>query len=433
MEHLKAVRSLSVNYHLLPPNISAPCFHYLPLTLRSLSIESVKSFSLPDEHQLKEIIIKNCKDILLENMENIPFVYIYHCSSIRDWIPLQNNENVMIYSDVEYDLDLKQLYNIKNLKIELNYLSRYINLSYITHLILKDSPNYFHFDVEKVLMNAKQLKELEFEIETETYTVHGCKFVNFLEHLEVLERAVTSLKIENPNYATTEDVPILRYTSFPSTLKSLHFKHSKLFYQIPAGHSLRELLIEDCPRFSLANIENIPSLTVHNCHQITDWNPLSEISNISMGCSPDFIPFQVENVKVVKMEMTLRAFSNCIDLQNITHLKLFPQINSVHPVFIERLTATSLLKELEIEVDRTSPEIKTFVSSLKQLTHIPRIVMSIFFTNRYTEGFIDFYRLTVSELKDYFALEAFSTSSKIVLLPKINHKGVEKKLNCQTL
>lgn len=190
MEHLKAVRSLSINYHLLPPNISAPCFHYLPLTLRSLSIESVKSFSLPDEHQLKEIIIKNCKDILLENMENIPFVYIYHCSSIRDWIPLQNNENVMIYSDVEYDLDLKQLYNIKNLKIELNYLSRYINLSYITHLILKDSPNYFHFDVEKVLMNAKQLKELEFEIETETYTVHGCKFVNFLEHLEVLERVI---------------------------------------------------------------------------------------------------------------------------------------------------------------------------------------------------------------------------------------------------
>lgn len=336
-------------------------------------------------------------------------------------------------------LNISQFYHLRCLKLEkcesvvdVSSLGHIYELNLIECPYVKDISPLNHNTIITIESSRIEDYSRSFEYSKEINLILNYSFTGIPINLNRL-KAVRSLKIDNPNYATTEDVQILRYTSFPSTLKSLHFKHSKLFYQIPVGHSLRELLIEDCPRFSLANIENIPSLTVHNCHQITDWKPLSEILNVSMGGSPDFIPFQVENVKVLKMEMSLRAFSNCVDLQNITHLKLFPHINIVHPVFIERLTATSLLKELEIEVDRTSPEINIFVSSLKQLTHIPRIVMSVFFTNRYTKGFIDFYRLTVSELKDYFALEAISASPKIVLLPKINHKVVEKKLNCQTL
>lgn len=254
------------------------------LTLASLNIEQF--------HHLQCLTLDNCA--LIVDVRSLGHIYklsLINCSNIVDISPLNHNTIITIHS----------------LKIE-DY-SQSFEYSKEINLVLNDSSSGIPINLDRL-------------------------------------KAVTSLKIELPRKekGEVETTPIFRYTSFPSTLKSLHLKHSKQFYEIPAEHSLRELLIEGCPGFSLANIENIPSLTFRNCQQITDWKPLTPLSTITMVCSHAFIPFHVENVrKALKMEMSSHAFFHCHDLQNITHLKLISRLKNLNP-FIERLTATKSLK-----------------------------------------------------------------------------------------
>eukprot|EP01040_Poterioochromonas_malhamensis_P011926 gene11926-13012_t len=197
-----------------------------------------------------------------------------------------------------------------------------------------------------------------------------------------------------------------------------------------AKHSLRELIIEDCPRFSLDNMANIPSVSFSNCYQIKDWTLLQNNSSVMVKSCANFNSLQLTNVKILRVELSC-LFMNVTDFINITHLKLYQSINSYQESFFTRLmTASNTLQEMELDVD---PQFiltkagKLFLQSFQRLRTMKKIIISSFI-DRDSNQFKEFYHLVKGLLGRVFSVEVSSTLSKIttntwlkqlILLPTI--------------
>eukprot|EP01040_Poterioochromonas_malhamensis_P016261 gene16261-18419_t len=186
--------------------------------------------------------------------------------------------------------------------------------------------------------------------------------------------------------------------------------------KVTAKHSLRELIIEDCPRFSLDNMANIPSVSFSNCYQIKDWTLLQNNSSVMVKSCANFNSLQLTNVKILRVEFPYR-FLFISDIGNITHLKLTKVITSYQESFFTRLLAASeTLQEIELEID---PQLvlrqdgKLFLQSFQQLSTIKKIIININIKiQRDSNQFKEFYHLVKGLLGHVFSVEVSSTLSK---------------------
>ncbi len=135
-------------------------------------------------------------------------------------------------------------------------------------------------------------------------------------NLDNLE-AVQSLYIDYNRMTNITD-PLAYRESLPSSLHHLRVERVRSRVLIPPYHNLNELSISECNEVSLQNLENIKVIRVDSCHEIIDWSPLQENTNIEISCCNGFNSGkQLSNVK--NLTFITYNLNHMTDLTNITH------------------------------------------------------------------------------------------------------------------
>lgn len=172
LDNLEAVQSLTLDFgHIYSPDPLSRR-ESLPSSLRHLSLKRARwRVHIPPDHRLKEIIFTSCKDVSLQNLQNITFVRIDYCDRILDWNPLQNNINVEISMSLKSG---KQLNNIKKLTLICGFLNEIEDLINVTHLKLDKFTRFVTVEHrpyitslahgKKLFSSAVTLQEIEVKI-----------------------------------------------------------------------------------------------------------------------------------------------------------------------------------------------------------------------------------------------------------------------------
>ncbi len=239
---------------------------------------------------------------------------------------------------------------------------------------------------------------------------------------------VQRLRLDYLNASSMENLSI---SILPPTLRSLTLLNIPSGCSLPLEHSLKELILEYCSKFSLQNMSNIPFLSFSNCHQIEDWSLLKDTYSIKVKNCSNFNSLQLNNVKLLTVELS-SEFIPIAYIFHITHLKLNKAISIYRESFFTKLIAASdTLQELELEVHSDfvlTKDGKLFLHSFQQLITIKKIIINIFI-ERYSKQFMEFYDQVKDLLGHAFSVDVSSTLSKVYLLRKQgnNHKTNNNK------
>ncbi len=237
---------------------------------------------------------------------------------------------------------------------------------------------------------------------------------------------VQRLRLDYLNGSSIEDPSI---SILPPTLRSLTLLNIPSECSLPFEHSLKELILEDCSKFSLQNMSNIPFLSFSTCHQIKDWSLLKDNYSIKVKNCSNLNSLQLNNVKQLTVELS-SEFIPITDIIHITHLKLNKAISIYRESFFKKLiTASDTLQELELEVHSDfvlTKDGKLFLHSFQQLITIKKIIINIFI-ERYSKQFMEFYDQVKVLLGHAFSVDVSSTLSKVYLLQKQGHRTNNNK------
>jgi hypothetical protein len=218
----------------------------------------------------------------------------------------------------------------------------------------------------------------------------------------------------------------------PPTLKSLTISNINSECSIPYQNNLREITIQDCPRFLLKNMRNIPFVHVQYCHQIKNWKPLQDNYCVTVTCCSNFDPSPLSEVRLLKVQV-LSSLAIASDLTNITHLKLQTPISIFREGFFDKLAAVTTLREFEFEIDNTftqTPDYEKFLLSLQKLDAIKRIVIK-FRVERFSKLYDVFYHQIKAMHHRQFSVEVSSLSATVYLLPRKEEDTSSTLVSCR--